>query len=265
MPTEYLTATVLRTARLTPSVVRVTFDVPGFRSTGKPDEWVHVFLGEPGDHKRRRNYTIRAVRGDEVDIDVVLHETGLMVDWTRDARPGRRLVWGELTGTYDPPADTDWRLLVGDVTALPAIGRIVEELPAGAKATVVAETADPRDRQRWETRGDVDVVWIEGGEASKLAHAVRSFPEPEGTGYRWMAGETRTVRAARRYLRHERGLPAERYSLTGYWLDNLEEWAARYEKVASEMSAIWEQGEAQGRDLEDIIDDYDEALERAGL
>jgi NADPH-dependent ferric siderophore reductase len=267
MPPDHLTATVLRTAQVTPGVVRLTFSVPGFRTTGKADEWVHIFLGEPGDHARRRNYTVRAWRpeSDEVDIDVVLHERGLMVDWTRAAKPGDQLAWGDVTGSYEPPGDTDWWLLVGDITALPAIGRIVEELPAGARATVVAETADRADHQTWETAADVEVVWIEGGEASRLEHVVRTFPEPEGNGYRWMAGETRTVRYTRRHLRHERGIPKERYSLTGYWLDNYEEWEARYVKVASEMEAIWEQGEAQGRDEEEIMDEYERALERAGL
>ena len=80
-----------------------------------------------------------------------------------------------------------------------------------------------------------------------------------------MAGGTRCVRYARRHLRHERGVPRERWSLTGYWLDNYEEWEKRYERVAAEMNAIWQQGQAQGRDTEDIIDEYDEALERAGL
>ena len=267
MATEHLTATVLRSAQVTPGVVRVTFSVPGFRSTGKADEWVHIFLGEPGDHSHRRNYTIRAWRpqSDEVDVDVVLHERGLMVDWTRGAQQGDRLVWGDVTGTYAPPEDTDWLLLAGDITALPAIGRIVEELPAGARATVVAETADAADLPAWDTAGEVDVVRLEGREASRLEHAVRSFPEPEGNGYRWMAGETRTVRQTRRHVCHERGIPKERYSLTGYWLDNYEEWEARYARVAAEMSAIWERGEAEGRDEEDIMDEYDRALERVGL
>jgi len=271
MATEYLTATVVGTAPVTRNVVRITFSVPGFRSTGMADEWVHIFLGEPGDHSRRRNYTIRAHRPEahEVDIDVVLHEKGLMVDWTRAARPGDRLVWGQLGGSYEPPAGVEWQLLAGDITALPAIGRIVEELPPGARATVVAETFDEADRQRWETQGDVEVVWLhgsgEGREASRLEHALRTFPEPEGLGYRWMAGETRVVRHARRHLRHERGLPKEQWSLTGYWLDRYEEWEARYAQVSGEMEAIWARGEAEGRDLEDIIDEYDVALERAGL
>ena len=42
-----LTATVLRTEGLTPSVVRVTFCVPGFVSTGHADEWVHAVPDVP--------------------------------------------------------------------------------------------------------------------------------------------------------------------------------------------------------------------------
>ena len=52
---------------------------------------------------------------------------------------------------------------------------------------------------------------------------------------------------------------------TGYWLDGSEEWEARFGQVAERMTAIWERGEAEGRDLEEIMDEYDEALERAGL
>jgi NADPH-dependent ferric siderophore reductase len=256
-----VTATLLRRAQLTPSMLRLTFSAPGFRSTGMADEWVHVFLGEPGDHRNRRNYTIRAMRGDEVDVDVVMHDHGLMVGWAKSAEPGARLVWGDVTGSYDPPPDTDWQLLAGDIAALPAIGRIVEELGAGARATVLAEVAE-EDRQTWETAGDVRVVWLRPG---LLDGAVRTFPEPAGEGYRWMAAETRVVRLVRRHLRHERGIPRERYSLTGYWLERLEEWEARFREVADEMTAIWTRGEAEGRDEEEIMDEYEAALEKIGL
>jgi NADPH-dependent ferric siderophore reductase len=265
--TELLTATLRRSRPLTPHVVRLTFEVPGFATTGHPDEWVHVFLGEPGDHRDRRNYTVRAWRPSEqeVDVDVVLHPHGLMVDWVRRAQPGDALPWGDVAGSCAVPPDTDWALLAGDITALPAIGRIVEGLPAGLPTTVVAELADPADRQTWATDADVTVRWVPAGAASGLEHLVRGFPEPAGTGYTWVAGETRAVRAIRRWLRHERGVPKERWSLTGYWLDRMEEWEARYREVEGRMTEIWERGEAEGRDLEDIIDEYDDALERAGL
>ena len=240
-------------------------------STGHADEWVHVFLGEPGDHRDRRNYTVRAHRPelDEVDIDVVLHERGLMVDWTRDAAPGDELVWGDVAGSYAPPEDTDWRLLAGDITALPAIGRIVEELPAGARAVVVAETYDPADRQEWETAGR---------RRRRLAARQR---RGQGAQHRRRRGP-RVPRARRRRLplagrgdarRARRAQePAPRagapegavvaHRLLARARRGVE---ARYETVAPQMERIWVRGEAEGRDEEDIMDEYERALEEAGL
>jgi hypothetical protein len=80
-----------------------------------------------------------------------------------------------------------------------------------------------------------------------------------------MAGETRVVRGARRHLRHERELPREEWSLTGYWLAGFEEWEARYREVEIQMTEIWTRGVAEGRDEEDILDEYERALEDAGL
>lgn len=138
-----------------------------------------------------------------------------------------------------------------------------------ARAIVVAEVVGAADQQAWRTAGDIELRWLHGtgnGRApSRLEEAVRTFPQPEGQGYIWMAGELRTVRATRRYLRHELGIAGERYSLIGYWRINAEAWMERYETIAPEMDAIWEQGEAAGRDIEDIEDAYDAALEQAGL
>jgi len=266
---DLLTATLTRKQQVTPGTTRLTFDVPGFESTGMADEWVHVFLGEPGDHRNRRNYTIRAVRGEEVDVDVVLHDRGLMVDWVRRARPGDTLPWGEVAGTHRPPPDTDWHLIVADVTGLPAVARILAGLRAGVRAHVVLEAFDPADRQELPTAADAEVVWLHGsggGRApSRLEAAVRTFPEPPGTGYRWMAGETRVVRGARRHLRHERGVDKSSWSLTGYWLQDAEAWMARYHEHEDELGAIWQRGEEEHRDAEEIMDDYEAALERVGL
>ncbi|MCK9248173.1 MAG: siderophore-interacting protein [Solirubrobacteraceae bacterium] len=266
-----LTATLRRVAPVTPGVLRLTFHAPGLPCTGHADEWVHVFLGEPGDHRDRRNLTIRARRpdADEVDLDVVLHDHGLMSDWARRARPGWRLPWGDVSGSYAPPSDTVWQLLACDVTGLPALERIVAELPADARAFAVVETYDPADRRELPSAARLDVAWIHGSggghRPSRLADAVDAFPEPPGIGYRWVTGETRTVRAVRRRLRHERGLPRERYSLTGYWLERAEEWQARFERVADDLSEIWTRGAAEGRDEADVLDEYEDALDRAGL
>ncbi|MGH2943860.1 MAG: SIP domain-containing protein, partial [Solirubrobacteraceae bacterium] len=86
-------------------------------------------------------------------------------------------------------------------------------------------------------------------------------------GYYWMAGETRTVRAARRHLRHERGIARrERYSLTGYWMVvGAERYLERYAEMSGELEAIWARSEVEGADVEEVMDEYEEALEDAGL
>ena len=56
------------------------------------------------------------------------------------------------------PRDVDWLLLAGDETALPAIGRCIEMLPAGFKATAVIEVAEPGHHQELTTDGDVEYV-----------------------------------------------------------------------------------------------------------
>ena len=62
MSAEYVTGTLLRTARVSPRMLRLTFHVPGVQPARRPDDWLMLFFGEPGDHSRRRNYTVRAVR-----------------------------------------------------------------------------------------------------------------------------------------------------------------------------------------------------------
>ena len=49
------------------------------------------------------------------------------------------------------------------------------------------------------------------------------------------------------------------------WPERGEEWMARFDTVAPQMERIWVRGEAEGRDEEDIIDEYERALEQAGL
>ena len=74
------------------------------------------------------------------------------------AGPGKFLGVGGPRGSFIVPDDFDWYLLAGDETALPAIGRRLEELPAGTRALVVIEVADAGEEQRFETRTRLDAA-----------------------------------------------------------------------------------------------------------
>lgn len=288
-------AEVTRINRLTPGMVRVTFGGSGlsnFHTTGVGDEFVRVrFPGPSGelrlpaqdeagewhepenDDSHIQPYTIRAhdrERG-EVDIDLVVHGGGSACAWALAAQPGDRVAFTSPRGLYEPPANAPTQLFVTDATGLPALARLAEQLPAGVRAVAAVEIAEAS--HRIDFGGErLQIEWIvgrgNGVGPSAITEALRGLPISDEC-YVWVAGEAGELREARRYLRHELGLSAERYAVIGYWRDRQEEWLERYEALSpdtlSALAAIWEDSDADDADEELIRDRYDAQLEELGL
>jgi NADPH-dependent ferric siderophore reductase len=170
-------------------------------------------------------YTLRRWRPQtaELDILVVLHaDAGHASAWAARAEPGDpAALWGPRTAYYPPPG-TESLLLVADETGLPAVAVILEQLPAGMRAQVVAEVACEEERQPLPPRPDVDVVWLyrDGfapGTTNLLAHAVRALPPLGDHVYVWGGGESHAMTEVRRHVREERGVDREAVSLVAYW------------------------------------------------
>src|SRR6185369_9649473 len=101
----------------------------------------------------RRDYTPRrydAAAG-ELTIEFALHGDGPAARWAAQAAPGQRATIGGPRGSFVIPLDYDWHLLVGDESAMPAIARRLEELPAGATAIVILQVRDAADRRALQT------------------------------------------------------------------------------------------------------------------
>ena len=169
-------------------------------------------------------YTVRAWRPDVAELDMlfVLHGDGHASGWAARAKRGDPVaLWGPRTG-YHPPAATDWLLLAADETGLPAVAVILEQLPDGMPARVVAEVADEHEHHELPVRDGVEVTWlhrdgVEAGTTTQLLDAVRALDWPAGTPYVWGGGESRAMTAIRRYVRDERGLERAAVSLVAYW------------------------------------------------
>lgn len=291
---EYYHAEVVAVRRLTPNMVRIRFggeDLRRFTSRGYGDERIVVFFPLPGQQHtpepeyvdghldysdspgrpQTRSYTVRRWDPDlaELDIDFVVHEGGVAALWATNARVGDRVGLSATDGWHAPPADTAWQLLLADMTGLPAVGRIVEQLPAGMRAHVIVETIAPDDRQTFETAGDVTYEWVHGtghGLAeSALLDAARSYEFPDGPGYLWLAGEAAVSRAVRKYIRRELGWPIDRFEIIGYWRLRSEEWMLRWKEKQAELEAVYEQAQADGLEGAELREHYLEALEKAGL
>jgi hypothetical protein len=87
---------------------------------------------------------------------------------------------------------------------------------------------------------------------------------PAGRGYCWFAGEAAESRAVRKYLRSA-GLTIDQLDVTGYWRFDSETWEAKFALVSDEVVAVWERAVADGKGERAADEEYDEALERAGL
>ncbi|MBB4272692.1 siderophore-interacting protein [Rhizobium mongolense] len=119
--------------------------------------------------------------------------------------------------------DFDWYLLVGDETALAAIGRRLEELPASAHALVVAEVAGPEEEQALESKARLTTLWLHrsaapAGTTDQLDQALRGLTLPVGDGYVWIACETLIAKRLRAIMVDERQHPkAWIIAAAGYW------------------------------------------------
>ena len=153
------------------------------------------------------------------------------------------------------PQPSDRLLLVGDETAVPAVARILEDLPADATGTAWLEVPAQEDVLDLRFPAGIGVTWLpRQGQAygDPLCRAVRrhlgvAAPACEGSAddvvpdlwetptysssgepvvarshparglYAWVAGEAGTVSRQRRCLVREVGLDRSQVAFMGYW------------------------------------------------
>lgn len=230
---------VLRVQRISPHFVNVTLGgaaLEGFYSASFDD---HLKLmipppGQPlavphfGEHGPEwpeaavrptlRDYTPRrynAATG-ELDVEFALHGEGPAAEWAAQAAPGQQVGIGGPRGSFVVPLDYDWHLLIGDETALPAIARRLEELPASTQAMVLVQLDDAADQRALHSAARLSVQWLAPGTEVLLA-AVQALPLPAGEGYAWAAGEAQAMAAVRRVLVGQHGLDKNHVRVAAYW------------------------------------------------
>lgn len=238
---------VVKKQALGPRMLRVTVagdDLAGFKSASPADHVKLCFpapdaeqpimpqIGErglipiPADQPQPtfRDYTVRAFRpeSNELDIDFVIHGDGPAVRWSTEAEPGRLVGVLGPRGSRVVDSTFDWYLLGGDATALPAIGRWIEESRAGAYIQAFIAVTDRDDEQTFSSAADLDVTWIHHGaqdpaESDLLLRAVQQRTRLNGDGYAWFAGEAGMLKPIRKHLRTEFADHPEWFDVDGYW------------------------------------------------
>jgi NADPH-dependent ferric siderophore reductase len=236
---------------------------PPFVTGSDGTRYVDPASGEDG-----RNYSVRHHIDDRIDLDIVVHARGAGTTWAIETRPGDRVGLDHARSWYRPEPTTDWQLLVTDLSGLPATARIIEELPGGIPVTAVVEVAERDDLDYLAPHPDVSIIPTigtgNGYASSQLAQLVRELTLPDGRGYCWFAGEAAESRAVRKHFRGQ-GWTIDQLDVTGYWRFDSETWDAKYALVTDDVEAVYARALADGKGDKMADEEYDEALERAGL
>jgi len=231
--------------RLTPHMQRIIVtgaELVDFQSPSPDDhikllfpnsqgEFILPELGENGiiwpkdaEPSPARDYTPRHFDAEkcELVLDFVLHGHGVASSWAQNAQPGDALVIGGPRGSRLLAVDYDNYVLIGDETALPAIARSLEELPAQAHTEVLIEVPEASDCQTLRTATHMNLTWLyrNGADAANstlLENALHNLPTLKGDTFYWIASESTRARNMRLFLQEQKQVNKEWIHATGYW------------------------------------------------
>jgi NADPH-dependent ferric siderophore reductase len=193
---------------------------PGYREDGR------VAWPEGEDELLVRIYTIRGVDAErkELWIDFLQHPMpGVKTpgaDFARDAQPGQIVAFLGPGGGGVPKAQS--LLMAGDESALPAIARIVAELPATTAVEAIIEVADQSEEQQLASKASMKVHWLHrttypaGRERTLLSETQAAIASREDDTFVWFACEKEDVREMRTFLKG-RGHDRKKMYVAWYW------------------------------------------------
>ena len=242
-PPTYRRVAVAGVTPLTPRLVRVTVGGPELDGLviEQPAASVRLLLPAPGsselvmptwhgnefllpDGSRPTIRTLTPLRLDsttqELDLEIVVHGGGAASAWAQAARPGDKAAISGPGRGYPIDADASGFVLGGDESAIPAIGQLLEMLPADKPVHVIVEVADPAARLELPKHPAATVDWYDlpagAPPGDALVPAIISTELAPGARI-WAAGEAAAMQRIRRHLLDERNLPRSETWIRGYW------------------------------------------------
>lgn len=242
-PPTFRRVVVRRTEQLTPRLLRVTFGGPelaGF-DIGPPAASVRLLLPRPDDaelvipawsgneflHDGGARPTIRTYTprqfdpaASELDLDIVVHEHGIVPAWAIAAETGAPAGIAGPGRGYEIDAEATSLLVAGDESAIPAISQLLEHLPHEASIAVLIEAAHTDARHELPHHPGASVVWLDLPEGQPPGSALVDAVAAEAIDDElrvWAAGEAAAMQRIRRHLFEERGVTRSRAVIRGYW------------------------------------------------
>jgi NADPH-dependent ferric siderophore reductase len=220
---------------LSPHLRRIVLtgnDLLGFPQ-GMESAHVKVILPQPGQEKPKlekylgsekwmRSYTIRNYNpiNSNLAIDFAINDhSGLATYWAANANVGDYLGIAGPGETKYTKYDADWHLIIGDLTALPAIATTLEKMPSDANGYVIAQVPTEQDIQSLKTPQNIHINWVINADLSKnmLLETLQKLKWLQGEPAIFIATETKQMKAMRKYVELQPGFKRELMYASAYW------------------------------------------------
>ena len=201
--------------------VRLLLPSPGTNEPVIPTWKGNEFLLPDGRRPTIRTVTPRRVDPAllELDLEIVLHGSGVASQWAEAAEPGSAAAVSGPGRGYTVDRDAPAFLLAGDETAIPAISQLLEVLPATTPVEAHIEIAHPDARLALPDHPRATVAWHElphdASPGDAFVAAIRGI-DLERETLVWVAGEAAAVQRVRLDLFEERDSRAHAV-VRGYW------------------------------------------------
>lgn len=174
-----------------------------------------------------RTYSLRYYDAElkQLTIDLVCHDGGIASDWANNAKPGDKI--GLLGPGGKETYRGQWLVLVGDISALPAIAYTLEEvLPADAQGKAIIEVPSQADLIRLKAPAGMEITWLvrNSREESALIDTVTAIELPQGSEpLIWGGMENDLAKGLRNAIKEKMTLSREQYQLVNYWREGVPE------------------------------------------
>ncbi|MFC6205610.1 siderophore-interacting protein [Psychrobacter urativorans] len=192
----------------------------------------------------KRTYTHRGVdiTKQHIWIDFVAHgDQAPASSWVSHAQVGDQLAVLMTPKNKALYPAADHFLLVGDATAIPVLGAILESLPSTATVQCIIEVYDEHDQQHLPTLAKVEMTWLHNRhpeQGSQLANTVKSLtlPTSEQSRFAYVASEFSSVKAIRHYLKKELDWSKDELYAFSYWKAGIAEDRSAKDRLAEKDS-----------------------------
>ncbi|MEJ2764335.1 siderophore-interacting protein [Photobacterium sp. MCCC 1A19761] len=185
--------------------------------TDKGPKWA-----DPTQKPILRTFSIRDLRREqhEIDIDVAMHgDLGPASRFAQHAKPGDKVAISLPGGPHPMLKPATHYYMAGDLTAVPALSAMLEEMPADSQGYVAIQVGDAQDIQDLPHPAGVEVRWFVGGSDNHqtLIDSVIAQSPTSDNSYFWFAGEEQIVVGLRKHVRRHLDVDRKLVYAVPYW------------------------------------------------